>query len=211
VQWLIRFPQYNALPVGVVQPVGAFLFFATAYFQFFQCVAHTAIGLNRYTVMLDPTRHTSMWNGRSLKAIIALLFAIPFVTAAVRLWFQIIVVPDGDGYGLANTNTGTDLAGGIISVILALTTCALSAFFEFRAVILYRRLSLKQKRAQQDEFRLLIYAIIGLVSQLLMAAIWFTSHVIGMHSAVGQAIVKASLPYVIDLLSLSGPLCLLVT
>ncbi|KAH7701482.1 hypothetical protein AAVH_31383 [Aphelenchoides avenae] len=44
-----------------------------------------------------------------------------------------------------------------------------------------------------------------------MAAIWFTSHVIGMHSAVGQAIVKASLPYVIDLLSLSGPLCLLVT
>ncbi|KAH7722079.1 hypothetical protein AAVH_10381 [Aphelenchoides avenae] len=211
VQWLIRFPQYNIVPAAVVEPVGPFLFFATAYFQFFQCVSHTAIAVNRYTVMLDPLRHIPAWNGRSLTWILALLFLIPLVAAAVRLWFKTSIVADGEGYGLVNNAYGTDLAGGIISVTLALVTCTLSAFFEFRAVILYRHLNFQQKREHRDDFRLLIYAIIGLISQLLMAAIWFTSHVIGMHSEVGQAIVKASLPYVIDLLSLSGPLCLLVT
>lgn len=38
-------------------PVGPLFFFAVGFFSFFQCVSHTIIALNRYTVIMYPTKH----------------------------------------------------------------------------------------------------------------------------------------------------------
>lgn len=54
---MVRLPQFGVLTPELLRPVGSFLFFISAYFQFFQCLSHTWIAFNRYTVIVVPFRH----------------------------------------------------------------------------------------------------------------------------------------------------------
>lgn len=56
-----------------------------------------------------------------------------------------------------------------------------------------------------------VYAVMSLVSQLLMAVFWGVCYSVSMYNPYVRNVTKTALPYIVDLLSLSGSFCLLIT
>ncbi|KAH7722678.1 hypothetical protein AAVH_09763 [Aphelenchoides avenae] len=82
---------------------------------------------------------------------------------------------------------------------------------EIRSLVAYNRLGARWQKKHKEDFHLLIYAILGLVTQLLMASFWAVTFTVSMYNAEVRAVTKASLPYIVDLLSLTGSVCLLIS
>lgn len=94
---------------------------------------------------------------------------------------------------------------------LALLSCLISAALEARSFYAYRRLGTHWRREHKDDFRLLIYAFLGLVTQLLMAIFWSLSYFVATSDDAVRNGIRSAFPYVVDLMSLSGSVCLLMT
>lgn len=57
---------------------------------------------------------------------------------------------------------------------------------------------------------LLVHAVIGVVTTSFMTVYWSLSYTLGVSSPQVRDIINAPFPYIIDLLSLSGSVCLLI-
>ncbi|KAH7680406.1 hypothetical protein AAVH_41219 [Aphelenchoides avenae] len=65
------------------------------------------------------------------------------------------------------------------------------------------------RNERHDDYRLLIYAICSLVSQSLIAA-YYVVYTLATSPTL-QFIAQSAVVYVVDLLTLSGPVCLFIT
>ncbi|KAH7716211.1 hypothetical protein AAVH_16336 [Aphelenchoides avenae] len=178
------------------------LLLITGYFTFFPLLSHTAIALNRYTAIVWPTRHVKIWTGKALVFVVILLFVLPLggagVTGAIKL---------DDGATSASFNM---VAGGT-SVFIILGTCVLSGIVDFRTFWTYKKLSASKKQQYRDDFRLLIFAVFGLIVHLLAvmmyAGMFFLS---APYPTIGYAL-RVFSQYYVDILCFYGPICLFVS
>lgn len=106
----------------------------------------------------------------------------------------------------------------------ALATCAASAFLNIRALVAFHRLGRMSRKDHSEDYRLLsrrnlvashrnfalVFALLGFAGQLCMAAFWALTFSLGT-SAEARRILVDLLPFIVDLLSLSGSPCLLIT
>lgn len=111
-------------------------------------------------------------------------------------------------------------------------TCLTSFYLELRTLILYRRFNAHTKRERYEDYRLLrrlsqsfqqvalsfelmqivsVYAIVGLIAQLLLAVYYTFNFTIGIFYPSVFAVTQQILPYLVDLLSLYGSACLFIT
>ncbi|KAH7710959.1 SRG-10 protein [Aphelenchoides avenae] len=201
---------YGIIPPSYVLPIGPVLYFLSGYFVYFQCLSHTVIALNRYTCIVKPMRHQKFWSGKPLLVVILLLFAIPFVASAPQLWMDTTVVEYQTGFMLRNTVPWVSQVKTYVSVSMGLSNCMASAFLEIRSLVAYRNLGAHWRSDQKEDFRLLIHAVIGVVTTSFMTVYWSLSYTLGVTSPQVRDIINAPFPYIIDLLSLSGSVCLLI-
>ncbi|KAH7712940.1 hypothetical protein AAVH_19719 [Aphelenchoides avenae] len=94
---VLQDPYYMEGPV-----LGPCYFFTVGFCCFFQCVSHCVIAVNRYTVIMHPTKHDMIWSGTSFHIIMFTMFFVPALAAGERLAMVIKVVTVGEGHGVIN-------------------------------------------------------------------------------------------------------------
>ncbi|KAH7717763.1 hypothetical protein AAVH_14837 [Aphelenchoides avenae] len=164
----------------------------------FDCVVFR---LMQYQVI---TRHMVLWlhyNRMHYPITSYLIFFQCFVhTAIAANRYTVIAKP------LAHAKPGA-----VISVTASLSTCTASCVLELCTLRAYKRLSANRRWQHREDFRLLVYAMLGLVAQVLLGAYFMCLYAIGSSNKAVSVITLRSLPYVIDVLSLGGPICLFST
>lgn len=116
--------------------------------------------------------------------------------------------------------------GAIVSISASGLTCFASFTFEMSTLRAYRRLSATNKRKLREDYRLLgtyridfstvfatlVYAILELVGQFMIAVFFIFQYVIGpMTSHEIHVATLRSIQYIVDVLALGSPICLFLT
>ncbi|KAH7718404.1 hypothetical protein AAVH_14181 [Aphelenchoides avenae] len=204
-----RICAHGLLP-AVLRPtpfVSTMVYFCLAYFSCFQFVSHFTIALNRYTVMVLPTVHSRIWSGKWLYAVVSLIVLMPGAFALVRFFMQCDVVDNPDGYGLSPTNKFAAKISGYIQVSVSLSTCLLSCALEYGTFFAFRKMSLSCKKKYGEDYRLLLYAMMGFFAHMIMASVYVFVYVVGGL----PGFLFTGYAYFVDILCLGGPVCLFYT
>ncbi|KAH7675896.1 hypothetical protein AAVH_42197, partial [Aphelenchoides avenae] len=98
----------------------------------------------------------------------------------------------------------------VSAIVITLLTCVISFILELRTLIFYRRLSAQLRRDRLEDYRLLLYALCGFVAQLLFAAYYLHFALELLYPGM-IAKTQPLVAYLIDVISLSGSICLVVT
>ncbi|KAH7706571.1 hypothetical protein AAVH_18251 [Aphelenchoides avenae] len=105
--------------------------------------------------------------------------------------------------------TGNILAA--LSVGLTLTCSIASALMVTRAFLVYFKMTRNRKRANREDFRLLIYALLSLTAQIALAG-FFAIEVLVQDQFHGiRAVARRNFPFLVSFLSLAGPFYLMST
>ncbi|KAH7705793.1 hypothetical protein AAVH_27001 [Aphelenchoides avenae] len=168
------------------------------------------IAANRYTAIAKPTIR---WEGRRLALVVVAVFLLAFACTSVRFMMDVRVVDDGEGgYTMMNLNKAADLPGAVVSISASGITCFASFAFEMSTLRAYRRLSASNKRKLREDYRLLVYAILELIGQFMIAIFFIFQYVIGpMTSHEVHVVTLRSIQYIVDVLALGSPVCLFLT
>ncbi|KAH7694782.1 hypothetical protein AAVH_38167 [Aphelenchoides avenae] len=198
-----RLAQANIIGTIEFKPLLWALNFLLIFSLFFQTAADTVISATRYTAISHPMLHQKLWVGNWLKLMIGALFSVP---ALFAMLFAVImfVLPSID-----REATGNILAA--LAVGLTLTCSIASAIMVTRALYAYFKMTRNRKRANREEFRLLIYALLSLTAQIALAG-FFGIEVLVQDQFHGiRAVARRNFPFLVSFLSLAGPFYLMST
>ncbi|KAH7721148.1 SRG-3 protein [Aphelenchoides avenae] len=204
-----RFCKYGLLPADMrpTPLISTIVYFCLGYFSSFQFIGHCVIAVNRYTCMIHPTVHSKIWSGKSLVLVSALVVALPVAVSSVRWFMQCDVVDVPGGYALVPKNPVASKISGVAQVSVSLFTCLLSCVLEYRTFFAFRTMSSKCKRQYGDDYRLLLYAMMGFFAHVIMATVYVFVYIVGW---LPDCLVLGY-PYFVDILCLSGPVFLFYT
>ncbi|KAH7717919.1 hypothetical protein AAVH_14650 [Aphelenchoides avenae] len=183
--------------------VGKLVFFLASFGSFFEFTAHVTIATNRFTAIV--------WSGKSQVLIISCVFLVALAFASIRFFMDIRLAKTAEGFALVNVDRAWSIPSAVTSAAVALVSCTISFTLEVTTLVVYRRMNAQTQRQHRDDYRLLVYAMMGLVAQSLMAAYFAIVLTAGNLAPAVTATAQKAVPYIVDLLSLGGSLCLLFT
>ncbi|KAH7711706.1 hypothetical protein AAVH_20986 [Aphelenchoides avenae] len=225
----MRLPYYVFLPKELLESgyYGTVMFAVLGYTGVFQFFAHTAIAINRFSVVRWPLKHKMIWSGKRLRYVLAFLFLAPLSGIVARFFTLLRVILTDSGYKIVYDNNSAFLANFGSGLTLSLLTSVTSICFELRTLVLFRRLSTSSRRHYQQDYRLLrkgcppnsehyekilVFSFLTFTTQLLITIFY----VMQLVYLTGGSVVIAQLaqkmyPYISDLSCLGGSPCLFVT
>lgn len=81
-----------------------YYFLLSGCVQFYQCLSHMVIAVNRFTVLAWTTRHEMIWTRKFVVFVAILLLVVPCSLSSPRLALNVTVVPSEEGYQYVTTN-----------------------------------------------------------------------------------------------------------
>ncbi|KAI1694228.1 serpentine type 7TM GPCR chemoreceptor srv domain-containing protein [Ditylenchus destructor] len=204
-----RMPKIQVIPDSMLaHPIGTLAVFIINWLFYLQCVFHTTIAINRYTMIVHSNGNwEKIWRGRNIRILIVFMILISMLPAIPRLWCNAKAVNHDQTCDSTNT-----AVGNIITPVISTLTSIVSFSIELRTFVLFHRLGEAARRKRREDFRLLVYAVCQFVGQMLM-----TFQTIGTVISITFKLTemrfytKAAHSVVIAILCLSGPLCLFST
>ncbi|KAH7698670.1 Protein SRG-24, partial [Aphelenchoides avenae] len=188
-----------------------FSLFSSGYLSYFEYLTHTTIAFDRYVNIVHPASSVQAWMERLASLILSLQFLMPLALAWVRLAMNPSVFEVEDGYAIRVENNWASRISGMISICVAIGTCVISLALEMRTLVAYRAIASQRRYQLRDDYKLLVYALCGLVSQLLIAAYYIVVYAFAPTNPNVYATTQFLVAYIYDILTLSGPVCLFVT
>ncbi|KAI1692223.1 serpentine type 7TM GPCR chemoreceptor srv domain-containing protein [Ditylenchus destructor] len=192
----------------LAHPIGTLAVFIINWLFYLQCVFHTTIAINRYTMIVHSNGNwEKIWRGRNIRILIVFMIIIAMLPAVPRLWCNARAVNHDQTCDSTNT-----AVGNIITPVISTLTSIVSFSIELRTFVLFHRLGEAARRKRREDFRLLVYAVCQFVGQMLM-----TFQTIGTVISITFKLTemrfytKAAHSVVIAILCLSGPICLFST
>ncbi|KAH7715496.1 SRV-1 protein [Aphelenchoides avenae] len=210
---MIRLPRTGVLPKGFVSaPWSIITLSLNGYCLCFQLTAHAFIAYNRYTALNNPSQHRWLWKGRRLQKIVILLLILPLPGVGFKPFSRIEVVESGQGYALLWFPQWTYAYNSLVLIVYGVASCAISSTLKIATLVAYRRMSARTKKEVRDDFKLLLYAMFQFVGQSLLT----TYSLLIIYATFTEdtdliTVTQASFSYIVDILSLSGPVCLFAT
>ncbi|KAH7716391.1 hypothetical protein AAVH_16197 [Aphelenchoides avenae] len=198
----IRLLQYNALPWAWLPHYGTVHQLISGYASFFEYSAHLVVAVNRYLTIAHPLNRIMVSGKRPFTFVLLALCAVPLL-AAVRVVNNVQVGQSDSGYFLRGTNPWGLTISLYQSVGLSALTCLASFVLDIFTLYVYRGWSAQMRNERHDDYRLLLYAICSLISQSLIAA-YYVVYTLATSPTL-QFIAQSAVVYVVDLLTLSGP------
>ncbi|KAH7715554.1 hypothetical protein AAVH_17039 [Aphelenchoides avenae] len=179
-----------------------------------QAVAHVFIALNRYTALVFPHLNNKFWTRRRVVSgrVLSRLLPLPSLVFKLQVEYKIVTDPVSGGFVARSTvsyfttvNSGINLAFSVLAALI-------SAGFEARTFVFYFKLGKSARRTYRDDYKLLLYAILQLAGQML-SAVCSLSVIIAIFENTGYllSIIASVWAVTVDILGLSGPICLLMT
>ncbi|KAH7711602.1 CRE-SRV-1 protein [Aphelenchoides avenae] len=209
-----RFPRFGIMPISLMKPpFSNVLLFLMTHHLYFLFITHTAIALNRYTAFVYPTWHQRLWKGKLFKAVILVTLLVPLPCAGLRFAYT-TSVSSGATPSIVVGRSWASAVGNFLAVDYSLTTSFITLFLELRAVVAYRKFSPAMRIKHRKEYRLLVYALLQFIGQLLWSAFSFSNFLV---YATGDPRYASPLggpethSLIVDIICLSGPLCLFST
>ncbi|KAH7724311.1 hypothetical protein AAVH_08199 [Aphelenchoides avenae] len=187
--------------------------FTTVYMNTYQFVSHMVIALNRYRAIDSTNTAKTIWSGRALCIVLAFMLISCLPPAILRLLSPLFVKVDSQGFYIVVS--GKDVAALVApfsTFLYCIVTSIASIYLELRTLLTYRKLSSIMRKRLRSDFRLLLYAMLQFIGQFLMAiysTLSIASALTGDSRYVSWA--QAYHPVIVDILCLSGPICLIVT
>ncbi|KAH7707877.1 hypothetical protein AAVH_24873 [Aphelenchoides avenae] len=187
------------------------VFFLSGFFAFAQFLYHTIIAFNRYFALLHPMRQQKLWSGFYLGVAIVAVIVLAALLATSRLFATYRLVQAGDRYGLLNDRRHVLIATTCLTTGTSFVTSVVSGFVEFRTLTTFRRLGYVIRKNRKDDFRLLVYALTQFVAQAMLTTYHLTMGFCQVLNPQLGSIIQGSFPYIVDMLSLSGSICIMIT
>ncbi|KAH7714820.1 hypothetical protein AAVH_17829 [Aphelenchoides avenae] len=133
------------------------------------------------------------------------------VCASVRLFMDVRVIDYNGGAAIVNVSVPVGIVSNVLSAGSSLLTCLASFALEFRTLVVYRRMSKVFRYQHRDDYRLLFYALLGLIGQSLLAMYYVIIYSVGIAYPQINAAAQNAYPYINSLLALGDAICLFVT
>ncbi|KAH7719281.1 hypothetical protein AAVH_13253 [Aphelenchoides avenae] len=170
---------------------------------FLQLLVYLAVAANRYTAIIQPMRHQTIWKGRSFATL--LTCAISSSLACSVVW-----VTCGYLTSFVYTNDASALRTILLVDTLAviLPTLFGSAYLEMRAFRAYFQLDKHRRRQYKEDYFLLVYAAVNFTAPVALA-VFFAIDIFTWEPTPLYEIALRSIPLIIDFLSFSEPVWLM--
>ncbi|KAH7696050.1 hypothetical protein AAVH_36882, partial [Aphelenchoides avenae] len=133
--------------------------------------------------------------------------------AANRLWGEYEVIKFGDRFVFFNFGSkGLVASVVIITAATCILSSAVSGVIELQTLLSFNRMDSMLRRERKNDYRLLVFAITQFVAQMLMSSYYIVNGVCYVFALTQlSSVVSMAFPYIMDILSLSGSVCLLLT
>ncbi|KAH7704513.1 hypothetical protein AAVH_28298, partial [Aphelenchoides avenae] len=150
-----------------------------------------------------------MWSGWTLKLAIAAAFCLPVLPASVRLFGANAVLLGEHGYNVINTDATVGKVLYVVSACMTISVTFACGYMEIRSFLVYRTLSVAKRKDFREDVRLLAYAILQLLIQIMLTAFYLC--MLTLADAPVRSYALKTFLYIFDALCLSGSVCLMFT